>query len=234
MKGRVHSYQSLGTVDGPGIRYVVFLQGCNLRCAYCHNPDTWDFGGGEEVEAKDVVEKAVKYKDFFGKKGGITLSGGEPLCQAEFCTEILKLAKESGLNTCVDTSGDLLNDKTKEMLNYADRVLLDVKFKSDDEYKKYVGCNLSTVLDFLKYLNEKKIPTTLRKVIVPTLTDGEDSIEFLNELVSLYPCVDKIELLPFRKICQAKYDNMGIPFPFGDLETPTKKDMEKLEKLLNI
>ena len=234
MKGRVHSYQSLGTVDGPGIRFVVFLQGCNLRCAYCHNPDTWDFGGGEEVEAKDVVEKAVKYKDFFGKKGGITLSGGEPLCQAEFSTEILKLAKENGLNTCVDTSGDLLNDKTKELLKYADRVLLDVKFKSDDEYKKYVGCNLSTVLEFLAYLNDQKIPTTLRKVIVPTVSDSAENVEFLNDLVKKYPCIDKIELLPFRKICQAKYDNMGIPFPFGDLETPTKKDMEKLEKLLKI
>ena len=234
MKGRVHSYQSLGTVDGPGIRFVVFLQGCNLRCAYCHNPDTWDFGGGEEASAKEVVEKALKCKDFFGKKGGITLSGGEPLCQAEFSTEILKLAKENGLNTCVDTSGDLLNDKTKELLKYADRVLLDVKFKSDDEYKKYVGCNLSTVLEFLAYLNDQKIPTTLRKVIVPTVSDSAENVEFLNDLVEKYPCVDKIELLPFRKICQAKYDNMGIPFPFGDLETPTKKDMEKLEKLLKI
>ena len=234
MKGRVHSYQSLGTVDGPGIRFVVFLQGCNLRCAYCHNPDTWDFGGGEEASAKEVVEKALKCKDFFGKKGGITLSGGEPLCQAEFCTEILKLAKENGLNTCVDTSGDLLNDKTKELLKYADRVLLDVKFKSDDEYKKYVGCNLSTVLEFLAYLNDQKIPTTLRKVIVPTVSDSAENVEFLNYLVKKYPCIDKIELLPFRKICQAKYDNMGIPFPFGDLETPTKKDLEKLEKLLKI
>ena len=234
MKGRVHSYQSLGTVDGPGIRFVVFLQGCNLRCAYCHNPDTWDFGGGEEASAKEVVEKALKCKDFFGKKGGITLSGGEPLCQAEFSTEILKLAKENGLNTCVDTSGDLLNDKTKELLKYADRVLLDVKFKSDDEYKKYVGCNLSTVLEFLAYLNDQKIPTTLRKGIVPTVSDSAENVEFLNDLVEKYPCVDKIELLPFRKICQAKYDNMGIPFPFGDLETPTKKDMEKLEKLLKI
>ncbi len=232
--GRVHSYQSLGTVDGPGIRFVVFFQGCPLRCGYCHNPDTWDFDGGEEVTPESVVQKAEKYKDFFGKKGGITLSGGEPLCQAEFATEILRIAKERGLNTCVDTSGNVLNDKAKEMLKFTDRVLLDVKFRSNEGYERYVGCKLSNVLEFLEYLNEQKIPTTLRKVIVPTLTDGAEDMEFLNDLTEKYPCVDKIELLPFRKICKSKYENMGIPFPFDKYETPTKKEMSELEKLLKI
>ena len=234
MKGKIHSYQSLGTVDGPGIRFVVFLQGCNLRCGYCHNPDTWSFCDGEEVEASTVVEKAVKYKTFFGKKGGITLSGGEPLCQAEFCAEILRQAKEKGLNTCLDTSGDLLNDQVKELLKYTDRVLLDVKFKSDDDYQKYAGCTLSKVIEFLEYLNQQNIPTTLRKVIVKGLTDSADNVEFLNGLIQKYPCVDKVELLPFRKICKAKYDNMGISFPFESYETPTKAEMDALESLIKL
>lgn len=230
--GQVHSIQSLGTVDGPGLRFVVFLQGCNLRCKCCHNPDTWDMNGEKQFAAEEIVEKAIKYKEYFGSKGGITLSGGEPLLQADFCYEIFKLCHENGINTCLDTSGSILNDKVKKLLTETDRVLLDIKYTNDEDYRENVGCSLEKPMEFLEYLNEQKIPTTIRQVIISTVNDSEENIEKLNEITKKYPCIDKIELLPFKKICQTKYDSMNIKFPFADKETPTKETMNNLNKLL--
>ena len=232
MTGRVHSFQSLGTVDGPGVRFVVFFQGCPLRCGCCHNPDTWDTNGGTEVSAETVLDKVMRVKDYFGDKGGITLSGGEPLLQPQFAAEVFTLCKRAGVNTCLDTAGCILNDAVKDLLSQTDRVLLDVKFLNETDYQKQVGCTMQSVLDFLAYLNEKQIPTTLRQVIIPTLNDTEQNIEALKELAAAHPCVDKVELLPFKKICQVKYDDMGIPFPYCDLSTPTKAQMEDLEDKL--
>lgn len=232
--GKIHSFQSLGTVDGPGIRFVVFFQGCNLRCGCCHNPDTWEFGVGKEMTAEQIVARAERFKEYFGHDGGITLSGGEPLCQAEFALDVLRLAKERGLNTCIDTSGDVLNSKVKELLHYVDRVLLDVKYMTDELYKKHVGCSIRLPLEFLAYLDEIKMPTTIRQVIIPSLNDTEEDMEFLNSLADKFSCIDKIELLPFKKICQTKYDSMGIKFPFENMETPTHEDVEKLRKKLKL
>lgn len=231
-KGHVHSIQSLGTVDGPGVRFVVFLQGCNLRCKCCHNPDTWSVLDGTEYEATEIVEKALRYKEYFGSEGGITLSGGEPLLQAEFACEIFSLCKKAGINTCLDTSGSILNDSVKELLNHTDRVLLDIKYTDDALYRENVGCDLNKVIDFLEYLNNRNIPTTLRQVIIPTVNDGEDNIIRLKNIATKYPCVDKIELLPFRKICQTKYDSMGIPFPFADIPEADKIIMDKMNSFL--
>ena len=230
--GRIHSIQSLGTVDGPGIRFVVFMQGCNLRCGCCHNPDTWDIKGGTEYTAEEIVKKALRYKEYFGKDGGITVSGGEPLLQAEFVKEVFTLCKNEGINTCLDTSGSILNDSVKELLEVTDRVLLDIKYTENELYKKHVGCDMDKVLSFLSYLNEKKIPTTLRQVIIPTLNNTKENILRLKEIVNNHTCVDKTELLPFRKICQTKYDEMGIEFPFGNLPTPNPKEMKEFETLL--
>ncbi len=232
MIGNVNSIQSLGTLDGPGLRFVVFLQGCNLRCKCCHNPDTWAMESEKQFTAEEIVEKALNYREYFGEKGGVTISGGEPLLQAEFCYEIFKLCHEKGVNTCLDTSGSILNDNIKKLLSETDRVLLDIKYTEDDLYIENVGCSLEKPMNFLYYLNEQKIPTTLRQVIIPTFNDNEKNIEKLNEIKKENPCVDKIELLPFKKICQAKYDNMKIEFPFGDKETPTKEMMNKLNELL--
>lgn len=230
MKGRIHSIQSLGTVDGPGIRFVVFFQGCPLRCGYCHNPDTWDFSKGKETDGKEIVSEAERYKTFWGKKGGITLSGGEPFCQAEFAKDILSCAKERGINTCVDTSGCVLDDTVKECLEYVDRVLLDIKFTTDDGYKTYVGCSMDKPLAFLSYLNEKGIPTTLRQVVVPTLNDSDENFIRLNEIIKNHPCIDNVELLGLKKICKAKYDDMGIEFPFEIYPSPTKSEMDEYKK----
>ncbi|MDO4608903.1 MAG: pyruvate formate-lyase-activating protein [Clostridia bacterium] len=233
ISGKVHSIHSLGTVDGPGVRFVVFFQGCNLCCGCCHNPDTWEMGGGTEYTAEDILNKVVRYKEYFGDEGGITLSGGEPLLQSEFAYEIFKLCKESGINTCLDTSGSILNDSVKRLLEHTDRVLLDIKYTDNNQYKEFVGCEMDKPLEFLDYLNEQKIPTTLRQVIIPTLTDDEENVKKLKDIADNHPCVDKIELLPFRKICQTKYDNMNLKFAFGHLPEPTHDQMQKLNALIN-
>ncbi len=232
MTGRIHSIQSLGALDGPGIRFVVFMQGCPLRCGCCHNPDTWDFSGGTEFTSQDIISKAVRYKEYFGTEGGITVSGGEPLCQPEFVRELFELCHGEGINTCLDTSGYILNDSIKELLKVTDRVLLDIKYTDGEQYKKHVGCELEKVIDFLGYLNSQKIPVTLRQVIIPTLNDDEESILKLKEIKNKYTCIDKTELLAFKKICQVKYDKMGIEFPFADIPSPDKETMTRLEKLL--
>lgn len=233
MKGLVHSIQSLGTVDGPGVRFVVFLSGCNLRCKCCHNPDTWDIKGGKEYTAEEIVDKAKRFKEYFGNEGGITLSGGEPLLQSDFAWEVFALAKKEGINTCLDTSGSVINDKTDDLLNVTDRILLDIKYTNDKQYKENVGCTLSSVLDFLKLADKKKIPVTLRQVIIPTINDNEENILKLKKIKEEHKCVDKIELLPFKKICQIKYDNLKLAFPFGDKKEPTKEEMDKLNKTLS-
>lgn len=233
MNGRIHSIQSLGTVDGPGVRFVVFLQGCNLRCKCCHNPDTWDLSGGQTMSAEEIVKKAVRYKEYFGKNGGITLSGGEPLLQAEFAAEIFRLCHKEGINTCLDTSGNILNDSVKNLLGQTDRVLLDIKYTTDELYRENVGCSIKPVLEFLSYLNEKNIPTTIRQVIIPTVNDSDENIVKLNEIATNHACVEKIELLPFKKICQTKYDELKIPFPLRHLPQPEKELMENLKKLLS-
>ena len=232
--GKIHSFQSLGTVDGPGVRYVVFMQGCNLRCACCHNPDTWELDGGKTYTAEQVAENAARYKEYFGTEGGITVSGGEPLLQAEFVKSLFMLCKNKGINTCLDTSGSILSDSVLSLLDFTDRVLLDIKYTSNSDYLKYVGCKLDTVIEFLKVLNDKNIPTTIRQVIIPTINDNADNILRLKGIVKDYPCVEKIELLPFKKICQVKYDNLKIPFPFGTLPTPTQEKMEELNKILSM
>lgn len=232
MTGRIHSVQSLGTVDGPGIRYVIFMQGCNLRCGCCHNPDTWDIQGGNAVDAADVVHKVCNYKSYFAGDGGVTISGGEPLLQAEFCREVFRLCHQNGINTCLDTSGSLLTDEAKLLLEHTDRVLLDIKYASDELYKKHVGCSIQKPLEFLEYLDKKKIPTVLRNVIIPSLNDSRSDMEFLTKLKKSHSCVENIELLPFRKICSVKYENMGISFPFGEFDTPGSDVMEKLNSYL--
>ena len=230
--GRIHSIQSLGALDGPGVRFVVFMQGCNLRCGCCHNPDTWDIKDGKEISAAEIVEKAKRYKEYFGEKGGITVSGGEPLLWADFVEEIFKLCHEEGINTCLDTSGSIMNDGIKSLLKVTDRVLLDIKYTEDDLYRQHVGCSMSAPLEFLDHLNEKGIPTTLRQVIIPTLNDNAENILRLKAIAESHPCVDKTELLPFKKMCSMKYEKLGIPFPHAHLPQPTPEKMRELEEIL--
>lgn len=231
--GKIHSIQTLGTLDGPGVRFVTFTQGCNLRCGCCHNPDTWECVGGTEHTAGELIDKALRCKSYFGREGGVTLSGGEPLLQPDFCTAFFALAHENNINTCLDTSGSLLTDKVKNLLQHTDRVLLDIKYCTDELYHKYVGCSLDAPIKFLEYVDSVGIPVTLRQVVIPTLNDDKEHMDFLKSLKERYKCVDKIELLGFKKICKVKYDKMGIPFDFDRYDTPTKSDIDKLYQLLN-
>ena len=230
MIGKVHSIQTLGTLDGPGVRFVVFLQGCNLRCKCCHNPDTHSLDGGKEYTPEEILGEALRYREYFGTEGGITLSGGEPLLQAEFAKEVFSLCHKEGINTCLDTSGSTINDSVIALLDECDRVLLDYKYTTDAMYRENVGCSIEVVKEFLELLQENKIPTTLRQVIIPTKNDDIENVRTLGEVAKTHQCVDKIELLPFKKICQVKYDNLGIAFPFADLPEPTKESMETLKK----
>ena len=232
IKGKVHSIQSLAALDGPGIRFAVFLQGCNLRCGCCHNPDTHSTEGGTEYTAEELIKRAVRYREYFGKEGGITVSGGEPLLQAEFVRELFTLAKKNGINTCLDTSGSIINESVKELLSVSDRVMLDIKFTTDELYRENVGCPIERPLKFLELINEMKIPTTLRQVIIPTKNDTEESVRALKRIAEGHPAVDKIELLPFRKMCSVKYEKMGIAFPFAHLPEPSAQKMAELEKIL--
>lgn len=233
IKGKINSIQTLGTVDGPGVRFVVFMQGCNLHCGCCHNPETQSIEGGTEYTPQELAEKAARYREYFGKEGGITLSGGEPILQAEFAKALFYECKKLGINTCIDTSGSILNDSVKDLLEVTDFVLLDIKYTNDADYQKYVGCSLSAPLEFLEYLAEKNIPTVIRQVIIPTLNDSEDNILSLKKIAESHKNIIKTELLPFKKLCSVKYEKLGRNFRFEALPTPTAAQMDELNSILN-
>lgn len=228
--GYINSIQTLGTLDGPGVRFVVFLQGCNLRCHCCHNPDTWETDVGTEYTYTEIADKCERFKEYFGDKGGITVSGGEPLLQAKFCNELFKECHKRGINTCLDTSGSILNDDVKALLDETDTVLLDIKYTTDEDYKKYVGCGIKTPIEFLDYLNKKSIPTVLRQVVIPTVNDNEENILRLKEIRNSHKNVYKTEFLPFKKICMVKYDKLGIDFKFKDIPEPERETIKYLEQ----
>lgn len=215
MNGRMHTFQSLGTVDGPGVRSVVFLQGCPLRCPYCHNPDTQCFDGGTPVSAEALLERVLRYRPYYGKEGGVTVSGGEPLMQAEFVTAFFKLCKAKGLSTALDTSGVRSDDAVRQLLTVTDIVLLDIKFATDEKYRRYIGIPLQQVLQFLKAANAAGVRVIVRQVVTPTVNDSAADMQALQALVRQYPCVEKVELLPFLKLCTEKYEALGRPFPFS-------------------
>ncbi len=232
MTGRIHSFQSLGTADGPGVRAIVFMQGCPLRCACCHNPDTWDFNGGTEVTAEEVFTKIKRLKNYFGKDGGVTISGGEPLMQPEFIRALFTLCKTDGITTAIDTSGCVLNDSVKEVLKLTDTVLLDYKYITDELYKTKVGCEKAKVDEFLEYLNSQNINTWIRQVIIKDLNNNEASVKALKELKEKYYCIKKIELLPFKKLCIEKYEKLNLQFPLAETKETTKQEIESLSEFL--
>ncbi len=243
LTGRIHSFLSMGTVDGPGVRSVVFMQGCPLRCGYCHNPDTWDFSQGTEITPKEMHAKILRCKSYYGKDGGVTVSGGEALLQPDFVAELFRLCKQSGIHTALDTSGCVLGEAVEKVLKYTDLCLLDVKFNNEEEYKEYTGSSFGVTVEFLKLLEEKGIPTWIRRVIVPELNDSEESVKKLGEALSGFNCIEKIELLPFRKLCTAKYSMLREQFPeradeytfrFNDYESCPATKAKELEKLVEV
>lgn len=231
--GRIHSIESMGLVDGPGIRVVVFFQGCSLRCKYCHNPDTWEYGGGEEYTASDLVNKIKRYKPYFEtSNGGVTFSGGEPLRQPEFLIEVLKLCKKEGIHTCIDTSGFGVG-MYDEILKYTDLVLFDIKEITRENYKKVTLMNIDESLKFLEAVQKNGTKMWIRHVVVPGLTDGEEHIRELKEFISTLNNVEKVELLPYHVLGVNKYEKMGIKYPLEGLEPMDKEKIKEYEKILN-
>lgn len=230
IKGKIHSIETMAAVDGPGIRFAVFMQGCPQRCIYCHNPDTWKASGGEEMTAEEIVKKVVRYKAYFGKDGGITVSGGEPFMQPEFLTELLRLCKENGIHTAVDTCGFYLDDKVKEALLYTDLVLLDIKHTNADAFKKITKQDFSHTLKFLDYMKDIQKPLWIRQVILPGYTDSEEQINALVDLVK-GARVEKFELLPYHTLGVSKWEELGIPYEIPEITPPDNEKMKTLRKI---
>ena len=232
MDGFVHSFQSMGAVDGPGLRYLVFMQGCPLRCVYCHNPDTWAFFGGQQVSAKQVVRQALRYRTYFKRGGGVTVSGGEALSQWEFVADLFERLKDQGIHTALDTSGIGSSTGARQVLKHTDLVICDIKFPSEELYRVNCGGSLKDVLEFLRLTESMEIPLWIRHVVVPNLTDSAENILTVRRLAREFKNLEKIELLPFRKLCMAKYEELGIEFPLKDTPECLESEIERLRKLL--
>ena len=228
MIGRIHSIQTLGTVDGPGVRFVLFMQGCPLRCGCCHNPDTWDTAAGSEVTPEEIYTQLIRYRAYFGKEGGVTVSGGEPLLQPDFVRELFTLCKKNGIHTALDTSGCIWNERVAELLDVTDLCLLDHKMPDDARYRAHVGCGIAAPERFLAELQERGIATWLRRVIITGINDSVEDTKQLFDIARRTPCVQRTELLPFRTICAVKYEQLGIRFPFGDIPQTTQKQIDDL------
>ena len=219
IKGKIHSLESFGTVDGPGIRFVTFLQGCPLRCQYCHNPDTWDAHRAVKYEytPQELLDEVLKYKNFI-KSGGVTLTGGEPLMQPDFAREYFRLCKEAGLHTALDTSGAIYNEKTLAVLDYTDLVLLDIKALDADRCRKVCGSDGGNALLLLDELQRHGIAVWLRHVVVPGLTDDDAALDALVDFLRPYTVIQKIEWLPYHTMGVFKYEELGLDYPLKGVE----------------
>lgn len=230
---RVHSYESLGTYDGPGIRLVVFLQGCNFRCLYCANPDTITCEGGTLTDPEEVVQKAVSEKPFFGKKGGVTFSGGEPTMQAKELVPLFKRLKEKGINICVDTNGGIMNDDVEELFSLTDLVLLDIKEFNADRHEALTKRSNQQTINTAKWLEEHQIPIWLRYVLVPGYSDFEEDITALCEHFKSYEMVQRIEILPYHTLGVHKYESLGMQYQLNDVKQSTPKQLEHAKELFS-
>lgn len=235
MTGYVHSFESFGTVDGPGIRFVVFLQGCPLRCQYCHNPDTWK-AGGTPYESDEVVAKMLRYKNYFGEEGGITVSGGEPMLQRKFVAEIFQKAHKEGVNTCLDTSGCVFDEKRpeeyEEVFKETDLVLLDIKHIDEEECKKLTGQSNKNTLALARYLSDNGKKMWIRHVLVPGLTDKDEYLQKIRQFTDTLKTVERIEVLPYHTMGVVKYEKLGYEYPLKGVQPPDKARVENAKNIL--
>lgn len=238
MEGNIHSFESFGTVDGPGIRYVVFMQGCPMRCKYCHNPDTWQVGAGKKYTAEAVFKEILRYKNYI-KSGGVTVSGGEPLLQAEFIAELFRLLKAEGIHTALDTSGVTFDkdnpqsvEKHLSVLRYTDLVLLDIKHIDEDEHKALTGFSNKRTLDFAQFLSENGKKMWIRHVLVPDITDKDEYLQKLKQFISGLKTVERVEVLPYHTMGEVKYEKLGLPYPLKGVQPPAKQRIENARKIL--
>jgi len=232
---KVHSVESFGTVDGPGIRFVLFLQGCHLQCKYCHNRDTWDMNGGSYQSLDDIFDKIMRYKNYIYPNGGVTITGGEPLLQAKFIFELFTKLKAQGIHTCIDTSGMVaLTEDIKNVLSVTDLVLLDIKHIDDKKCKDLVGKSNKLELAFAKYLSDNSISMWIRQVLIPGYTDTEEDLLKLKGFISSLKSVEKVELLPYHSVGQFKWKKLGFKYDFEHVRQATNEDIKRAKKILEI
>ena len=232
---KVHSIESFGTVDGPGIRFVLFLQGCHLKCKYCHNRDTWDINGGSYKSLDDIFQKIMKYKNYIYPNGGVTVTGGEPLLQVKFLIELFKKLKEENIHTCIDTSGMVaLTDDIKKLLSLTDLVLLDIKHINPVKCKALVGFSNELELNFAKYLSKNNIPMWIRQVLIPTLTDDKQDLLKLKDFINSLNSVKKVEILPYHDLGKYKWEALGLKYELENIPLATNEDVNRAKKILGI
>lgn len=241
MTGRIHSFESMGAVDGPGLRFVIFLQGCVMRCAYCHNPDSWDFNKGTVYTTDECVEQVLKYKNYFGKDGGVTVSGGDPLCQIDFVIELFGKLKKHNIHTCLDTSGVMFNRSNKlilkkfdNLIKVTDLILLDIKHINNDKHIWLTEHSNSNILDFAKYLMENNVTVWIRYVLVPGINEDKKTLIQTKEFINTLTNVEKVEVLPYHNMALHKYEELGIEYRLKDTPVPSQKQIELANKILKI
>ena len=237
-QGRIHSIETFGSVDGPGVRFIIFLKGCNLRCKYCHNADTWNPESNDVRSATELLDKAERYKSYWGEEGGITVSGGEPLLQMDFLRELFKEAKARGINTCIDTAAepftrqDPFFSEFKELMNDTDLLLVDIKHIDNDEHIKLTGKPNENIKDCLKYLSEIGKPVWIRHVLVPGITDNDEYLKKTREFLDTLTNVKRVDVLPYHSLGQYKWEQLGIPYQLEGVEAPSAERVQNAKKIL--
>ena len=239
MIGHIHSTESFGAADGPGVRFIVFMQGCRMRCRYCHNPDTWKMDGGDEVTADEILKRALRFKPYWGKDGGITISGGEPLLQIDFVIELFKKAKELGINTCIDTAGNPFTkekpffSKFEELMKYTNLLLLDLKEINPARHKDLTGFDNSNIIEMAKYLSEINKPVWIRHVLVPEHSDFDEDLDALGDFIDTLSNVDRVEILPYHTLGKFKWENLGIPYTLESISPPSAERIENAKQRIH-
>lgn len=236
IRGRIHSFESFGTVDGPGIRFVIFMQGCPLKCKYCHNRDTWDFNGSVQYTIEPVIEKIMRSKPYFDhSNGGVTVSGGEPLAQVEFVLELFKELKKRNIHTALDTAGSYkITPQIEKLLSYTDLVILDIKHIINEKCIELTGLSNENELNFAKYLSQKNIPLWIRQVLIPGITDDDNDLIKLRNFIDTLSNVQKVEILPYHDLGKFKWEELGLKYPLENIPIPTQEQIDRAKKILKI
>ncbi|MDO4284192.1 MAG: pyruvate formate-lyase-activating protein [Eubacteriales bacterium] len=240
LQGRVHSLETFGLVDGPGVRFVVFLQGCRMRCAYCHNPETWEMEGGELYTPEELLNRAWRYRRYWGKEGGITVSGGEPLLQIDFLTRFFELAKEKGIHTALDTAGNPFTKeepflgKFERLLRSTDLVLLDLKEMEAEGHRDLTGCDNGNILGMARFLSDRGKDLWIRHVLVPGVTDQEEDLRRMDAFIASLGTVRRVEILPYHTLGLAKWQTLGLPYRLEGVREPSAEEVERAQALLHV
>ena len=238
VKGYIHSTESFGSVDGPGVRFIIFVNGCPMRCQFCHNPDTWKMQDGEERTTDELLKTALRYRSYWKKEGGITVSGGEPLMQMDFMIDLFKKAKAEGVHTNIDTCGAVFTreepffSKLEELMKYTDMLMLDIKHIDDEQHKILTGHSNKNILEFARYLSDIKKPIWIRHVVVPERSDYDEYLERLHDFIETLDNVEKVEVLPYHTLGEYKWKELGYDYPLAGIDPPTKERVENANRIL--